>query len=71
MLGFHLMAYRISNMPATEITHVISEVTFPAYSKLQDNLPSLRQAYLKVLQLTTFISIPLAAEPVNAINGAQ
>ncbi|MCD6270366.1 oligosaccharide flippase family protein, partial [bacterium] len=26
-LGFYQMAYRISNMPATEITHVISQVT--------------------------------------------
>jgi len=60
-LGFYQMAYRISNMPASEITSVISQVTFPAYSKLQDNLPSLREAYLKVLHLTTFISIPLAA----------
>ncbi|HHY00127.1 MAG TPA: oligosaccharide flippase family protein, partial [Methanothermobacter sp.] len=34
--------------------------TFPAYSKLQDNIPKLREAYLKTLQLTAFISIPLA-----------
>lgn len=59
-LGFYQMAYRISNMPATEITHVISRVTFPAYSKLQDNIPKLREAYLKVLQLTAFLSIPIA-----------
>ena len=61
LLGFYQMAYRISNAPATEITHVISQVTFPAYSKLQDNLPGLREGYLKTLQLTAFISIPLAA----------
>lgn len=59
-LGFYQMAYRISNMPATEITHVISQVTFPAYSKLQDDIPKLREAYLKVLQLTAFLSFPLA-----------
>jgi O-antigen/teichoic acid export membrane protein len=59
-LGFYQMAYLISNLSATEITHVISQVTFPAYSKLQDDLTKLREAYLKILQLTTFISIPLA-----------
>lgn len=59
-LGFYQLAYRISNMPATEITHVISRVTFPAYSKLQGNIPKLREAYLKVLQLTTFLSFPIA-----------
>lgn len=60
MLGFYQMAYRISNAPATEITHVISQVTFPAYSKLQDNIPKLREAYLKTLQLTAFLSFPIA-----------
>lgn len=60
VLGFYQMAYLISNLPATEITHVISQVTFPAYSKLQDDLPKLREAYLKILQLTAFVSIPLA-----------
>lgn len=59
-LGFYQMAYRISNMPTTEITHVISQVTFPAFSKLQDNLSNLKIAYLKVLQLTTFLSFPLS-----------
>ncbi len=60
MLGFYQMAYRISNLPATEISHVISQVSFPAYSKLQSNLPKLREAYLKILQLTAFISFPIA-----------
>ncbi len=59
-LGLYQLAYRLSNMPATEITHVISQVTFPAYSKLQDNLPRLREAYLKVLQLVAFLSFPIA-----------
>lgn len=60
ILGFYQMAYRFSNTPATEITHVISQVTFPAYSKLQDNIPRLREAYLKVLQLNAFLSFLLA-----------
>ena len=60
MLGFYQMAYRISNMPATEITHVISQITFPAYSKIQGDTPKLREAYLNVLQVTTFLSFPVA-----------
>jgi len=59
-LGLYQMAYRISNLPATEITHVISQVTFPAYSKLQDQLPQLRKAYLRTLQAVSFISFPMA-----------
>jgi len=60
-LGLYQMAYLISNVPATEITHVISQVTFPAYSKLQDKTRKLTEAYSKVLQITAFLSFPIAA----------
>jgi len=60
-LGFYQMAYALSNLPATEVCHVISHVTFPAYSKFQDDLPRLRKAYLKVFHFTAFLSIPLSA----------
>jgi O-antigen/teichoic acid export membrane protein len=60
-LGFYQVAYTLSNLPATEFTHVISQITYPAYSKIQDDLPKLRDAYLRVFQLTLFISIPVAA----------
>ena len=59
-LGFYQMAYRLSNAPATEITNVISMVTFPAYSKMQENISRIRDAYLNVLQVTLFLSIPMA-----------
>lgn len=39
---------------------MISQVTFPAYSKLQGDIPKLRDAYLKVLQVIAFLSFPVA-----------
>jgi len=60
VLGLYQMAYAISNLPATQITHVISQVTFPAYAKIQDDLPRLREAYLRVVAVTTFFSFPAA-----------
>ncbi len=59
-LGFYQMAHRIANLPATEITHVISQITFPAYAKLQDDVPALRAAYLNVLKVTALLTIPAA-----------
>lgn len=59
-LGFYQMAFRIGNMPATEITHVITQITFPAYAKLQDDPAALRAAYMRVLKLTALLSIPTA-----------
>jgi len=59
-LGFYALAYNLTNLPATSITHVISQVSFPAYSKIQDDLERLEKAYIKVLRLTSFLAIPLA-----------
>lgn len=59
-LGLYQYAYRLSNAPATEVTKVLSNVIFPTYSKLQNDAANLRRAYFKTVQLTTFVSIPLA-----------
>lgn len=60
MLGLYQMAYKFSNIPATQVTHVISQVTFPAYSKMQENQAKLRDSYLKVMQVTVFVTFPIA-----------
>jgi lipopolysaccharide exporter len=60
MLGFYQMAYSISNTPATEFSYLIASITFPAYSKVQDDMEKLRRAYLEVLRMSAFVSIPLA-----------
>jgi lipopolysaccharide exporter len=60
-LGFYQMAYHLSNAPATEITHMISRVMFPAYSKIQENLPRMRRAYWEVLDLNMFLIMPVSA----------
>jgi len=55
-LGLYQLAYRISNLPTTEITHVISMVTFPAYSKIQDERRRLGGAFVRVVRLVSFLS---------------
>jgi lipopolysaccharide exporter len=59
-LGLYQMSYKLSMLSVTEITNVIGGVTFSAYSKIQTDIPRLRDAYLKVLQFTTFLTIPVA-----------
>ena len=59
-LGVYQIAFRISNAVATEVTHVISGVTFPAYSKLQSKQEALRDGFLSTLALTSLIVVPLA-----------
>lgn len=59
-LAFYQLAFRIANIPTTEVAHVFSQVTFPAYSKMQDDLPRLQESYLRVLQLVAFLSFPIS-----------
>ena len=59
-LGYYQVAFMISNLPTTEISHVISSVTFPAYAKLQSDVGRVHDAYLKVLQVTVFTVMPFA-----------
>lgn len=59
-LGFYQYAYRIADMPSTEISEVIANVTFPAYSRLQDEPEQLRNALLRSLRIVGFATYPVA-----------
>ncbi|MDD5111692.1 MAG: lipopolysaccharide biosynthesis protein [Candidatus Altiarchaeota archaeon] len=59
-LGYYTISFNISNLPATNITHLIGKVMFPTYSKLQDEPESLKLAYLKTLRYVSLLSIPTA-----------
>ena len=58
-LGLYQMAYAISNTPSTEISQIIAQVAFPVYSKLQDDLDSLKELFLGILRLTALLSFLL------------
>lgn len=60
-LGIYQMAYRISNLPFTEITEVTSKVTFPVYTKISQNKNRLRRAYLRTLLTITFFALVLSS----------
>ena len=59
-LGYYRIAYQISHMPSTEITQVVSQVSFPAFAKIQQDVDKLSQAYHRVLRLTMVSSFPVA-----------
>jgi O-antigen/teichoic acid export membrane protein len=59
-LGIYRLAYLYGNLPATEITHVISSVTFPAYARIQSDRQKVREGFLRTLRLTMFLATPFA-----------
>lgn len=68
-LGVYQIAYRISNVVVTEVTNVISSVTFPAYSKLQARPARLREAFRATLSVTALIVVPLSCGIIVFVPG--
>ena len=69
-LGFYTLAATVATLPTANISRVASSIMLPAYSKLQADFPSLRNAFLRTLGLVMFIVVPasvalmLLAEPL-------
>ena len=57
-LGLYQMAYKISNLPFTEITDVASQVTFPVYSKITQDKTRVKRAFKKTLLAIVFLVVP-------------
>jgi PST family polysaccharide transporter/lipopolysaccharide exporter len=58
-LGLYQVGYRLGKAPSREITQIVSSVLFPTYSKLQDDLDSLRRVFFLTVRVTTLLSFPV------------
>ncbi len=58
-LGFYSMAYQLMLYPLTHVASVIVKVLFPTFSRLQNELPRLRGAYLKSAAAVGMITFPM------------
>ncbi|MCA9628646.1 MAG: lipopolysaccharide biosynthesis protein [Myxococcales bacterium] len=59
-LGVYQYAYKLSNTPATAITHVVGGIAMPMYSRLQDAPEERKAAFIKVMRLTLFLAGPVS-----------
>ena len=58
-LGYYTRADQIGQMPSQNIAGILSRVTYPILSQLQDDTDRLRNVYIKYLQLSCFVIFPL------------
>lgn len=68
-LGLYQMAANISSMTSHELMRVVSRATFPAYAQLQSDKERVRDVYLKVIQVTALIALPVAVGTVLVADG--
>lgn len=60
VLGWHNRAGVFSTMLFQQLNEIVWRVGYPAYSQVQIDPNRIKQAYLKTLQLLTFVGIPMA-----------
>jgi len=60
-LGYYTFAYNLMTLPLRKIAFVIARVTFPAFSKVQDDNGRLRRGYLKIITAISLVIFPLLA----------
>jgi len=59
-LGFYGLAYKLSNLPATQITRLVGQVMFPAFSKLRDDVVAFRRAFFQSMRYVSLLAIPIS-----------
>lgn len=57
-LGIYYRAYLLMLLPVNQINTIISKVMFPVFSRMQGDLPAMREAYLKATRMIAFVSFP-------------
>jgi O-antigen/teichoic acid export membrane protein len=58
MLGLYAVAFNISNFISDYFGGKVYRVTYPAYSRLQNNENEMKSAYLKVIKHIAMIAVP-------------
>lgn len=77
-LGYYTKANEFKNLPSQNLNSIISRVTYPVLSTLQDDIPRLRNNYQKLIRSVMFITFILmigmaaVAEPmIHTLIGAK
>ena len=58
-MGYYTQAKRLEEVPTQSISQLVAQVTFPIYSKIQDEREKLYHAVKSTLALMNFINFPL------------
>lgn len=58
-LGMYTLAYNLTTFPQRNLSTILSRVTFPAFSRIQDDNLKMNIGYLKLTKYLSLISSPL------------
>jgi O-antigen/teichoic acid export membrane protein len=58
-LGIYTFAYNLANWPIENIVWVLNKISFPAFSKLQDQREELQKVYRRIIESVSLLSFPI------------
>lgn len=58
-LGYYSQAKKLENIPTSSLSQIVSQVTFPVFSKLQDDKLKLKDGVRKCTTAVTYLNFPL------------
>lgn len=58
-VGYYTRANSLMMLPVGNISGALNKVVFPLFAKVQDDIPSLRSAYKKIMLIVLFIVTPI------------
>ena len=59
VLGYYRVAINLVFQPLNRLNPMITQVVFPVFSKIQDDIPRMKRGFLKVIRLLTLIDAPI------------
>lgn len=59
MLGLYTFALELSQIPTDKIVALINQVSFPAFSRIKDDMERFRSLYLNMIKFTALIVLPI------------
>jgi len=58
-LGIYTFAYNLANWPIENIVWVVNRISFPAFSKLQDQTEELQRVYSRIIESVSLLAFPI------------
>jgi O-antigen/teichoic acid export membrane protein len=59
VFGFYSLAHRLASMPNDKLLSIIHSISYPVFSRFQDDLPEVHNFYLKLSKLIGIMVIPI------------
>ncbi len=61
ILGYYTVAYQLAIFPITKLNPIILQIAHPLLARMKENHQELKNAYLKILDIVSFCTMPLLA----------